>query len=178
MKKLKFKNRSLFPVFAFCLFAFSFISCNYKFNEAVVDQRIKTAKIVPIENVAQYVNPQLTPNLTDRLRQKINNQTKLSLTNNDNANIIISGKITDYTITTSGVTSTDGKSQASINRLSVTVQISLTNQIDEKDSKDISVSRQFDFPANRSQQQAEAALLDEMVRNLTDEIFNQLFSNW
>ena len=162
-------------VFACCLFGFSLTSCNYKFNEAVVDQRIKTAKIIPIENVAQYVNPQLTPNLTDRLRQKINNQTKLSLTNNDNANIIISGKITDYTITTSGVTSTDGKSQASINRLSVTVQVTLTNQIEDKDSKDISVSRQFDFPANRSQQQAEAALLDEMVRNLTDEIFNQLF---
>ena len=178
MKKSKFKNRVPFLLFAFCLFIFSFTSCNYKFNEAVVDQRIKTAKIIPIENVAQYVNPQLTPNLTDRLRQKINNQTKLSLTNNDNANIIISGKITDYTITTSGVTSTDGKSTASINRLSVTVQVTLTNQIEEKDSKDISVSRQFDFPANRSQQQAEAVLLDEMVRNLTDEIFNQLFSNW
>ena len=105
------------------------------------------------------MNTQLTPNLTDRIRQKINNQTKISLT-------------------TSGVTSADGKSTASINRLSVSVKINLTNQLDEKSSKEVTVSRQFDFPANQSLQQAESTLLDEMVRNLTDEIFNQLFSNW
>ena len=156
----------------------SFTSCNYKFKDVVIGKEIKTAKITTIENVAQYVNPQLTPNLTDRIRQKINNQTKLSLTNSETANIIISGQITDYTVTTSGVTSADGKSQASINRLSVSVRINLNNQIEESQSKEFTVTRQFDFPANRSLQQAEAALLDEMVRNLTDEIFNQLFSNW
>src|SRR5215203_2334785 len=122
-------HRSALLLCAFGAFIITLTACNYKFNEAVVDARIKTAKITPIENVAQYVNPQLTPNLTDRIRQKINNQTKLSITNNDNANIIISGQINDYTISTSGVTSSDGKSQASINQLSVSVRINLTNQI-------------------------------------------------
>lgn len=176
MRKLK-----LIPALLICsvfITSLSLTSCNYRFNEITYDQNIRTAKITPIENVAQYVNPQLTPNLTDRIRQKINNQTKISLTNNDNANIIISGQITDYSVTTSGVTSTDGKSAASINRLSVSVKINLTNQLDEKQSKEVIVTRQFDFQANQSLQQAESTLLDEMVRNLTDEIFNQLFSNW
>jgi len=155
-----------------------FSSCSYRFNDISVDPNIKTAKISTIENIAQYVNPQLTPNLTDRLRQKVNNQTKLSLTNSDNANIIIDGKITDYIVTTSGATQVNGKSQASINRLSVTVKMNITNHVDEKQSREFTVTRQFDFNANLSLQSAEANLLDEMVKNLTDEIFNQLFSNW
>jgi hypothetical protein len=36
----------------------------------------------------------------------------------------------------------------------------------------------FDFPANLTLQAAEARLLDEIVRNMTDEIFNQVFSGW
>jgi hypothetical protein len=180
MKTLRVKNIGLVICFAFCLINFSFTGCRvYRFSEAgQVPPHVKTIKITPIENVAQYVNPQLTPNLTERIRQKINNQTKLSLTNNDNANWVISGQITDYTVSTSGVTSTNGRSQASINRLSVTVRITLTDQVENKDPRDITVTRQFDFPASQSLQQAESRLLDEMLRNLTDEIFNQIFSNW
>jgi hypothetical protein len=40
------------------------------------------------------------------------------------------------------------------------------------------VNRSFEFKANLSFQQAENALGDEMIRTLTDEIFNRLFSNW
>jgi hypothetical protein len=177
---MMFFKRTAALIICSVLFTLNFLlsSCNYRFNDVAVDPNIKTAKIATIENVAQYVNPQLTPNLTDRLRQKVNNQTKLSLTNSDNANIIIEGKITDYIVTTSGATQVDGKSQASINRLSVTVKMNVTNHVDEKQSKEFSVTRQFDFKANLSLQTAEAGLLDEMVKNLTDEIFNQLFSNW
>jgi hypothetical protein len=40
------------------------------------------------------------------------------------------------------------------------------------------VSRSFDFDANLTLTQAEARLLDEMVRSLTDDMFNRIFSNW
>ena len=154
---------ALIIFFAFCTLSFSLSSCTYKFSDVVVDPKIKTAKVTTIENVAQYRNPQLTPNLTDRIRQKINNQTKLSLTNSDNANIIIGGEIVDYTVSTSGATEINGKSQASINRLTVSVKINLVNKVDELGSKEFTVTRQFDFGADKSLQQAEAGLLDEMV---------------
>src|SRR6266496_636761 len=70
-------------------------SCNiYKFNEATVPDSIKTVKVVQFLNRARYVNPQLSPRLTDKLRQKIVGQTRLSQTNNDNADWEISGTIT------------------------------------------------------------------------------------
>lgn len=177
---VKFKTVTLFFGILFCILNLSFTGCGiYKFTEASpVPPNVKTIKINFIENRAPYVNPQFSPNLTDRLKQKINNQTRLSQTNDDAAHWNLSGQITDYSISTAGITSTNGKTQTTINRLNVTVSITLTKQIENKEPETFTVTRQFDFPANQSIQQAEAVLLDEMVRNITDEIFNHIFSNW
>jgi hypothetical protein len=49
----------------------------------------------------------------------------------------------------------------------------LDNKVEEFD-----VSRSFDYSANLTLQQAEGQLADEVIRTLTDEIFNRIFSNW
>lgn len=126
-----------------------------------------------IENKARYINPQLSPRLTDKLRQKIITQTKLSQTNSDNADWEISGYITDYSFTTSAISG----QQVANNRLTVSVHITLNNR-KEEDIKDYNVSRSFEFKGSQTFQQAEASLMDEMIRTLIDEIFNKLFSNW
>jgi hypothetical protein len=115
--------------------------------------------------------------LTDRIRQKIINQTKLTNTNNENADWEITGEIRDYSISTAGVTSTNGQQQSSINRLTVGVHVTINKRLENK-TEEYDVSRSFDFSARQSLQTAEATLLDEMIRSLTDEIFNKLFSNW
>ena len=157
----------------------SFSSCGvYSFNDVgTIPDSIKTVRVNFIENRAPYVNPQLSPTLTDRLKQKITSQTRLSSTTNDNANWDISGTITDYSVSTSGVTNTNGRAQSSLNRLTVSVHIILNNQLSSQ-VQEFDISRSFDFDSNKSLQQAEAGLLDEMIRNLTDEIFNRIFSNW
>lgn len=158
----------------------SIYSCkvSYGFSDkASIPDSVKTVRVQYIENRAPYVNPQLSPNLTERLRQKIINQTKLTNTNSDNAHWDISGQITDYSVSTTGVTNTNGQQQSSINRLNVRVHITINKQIDGK-TEEYDVSRSFDFSAQQSLQTAEAALADEILRSLTDEIFNKLFSNW
>ena len=176
------KNKFSFLIYCLLL-SFVFSSCGiYKFTDASVDPKYKTVKVNLIENRAPYTNVQLSPTLTDRLRQKIVNQTKLSQTNNDNANLDIKGEIRDYSVTTSGITSsgTGNQRQASINRLTVSVHIVVTDQLDPAKATPVEfdVSRSFDFSASLSLQAAESQLLDEMVRNLTDDIFNRLFSSW
>lgn len=146
----------------------------YKFNDAVIPTNVKTVKIGFIENRARYINPQLSPKLTDKLQSKIIGQTKLTRTNNDDADYVISGAITNYDPSqTVGVSA----QQASTNRLTVTVHIVLRKTLDNK-VEEFDVSRSFDFSANLTLQQAEGQLLDEVVRNLTDEIFNRIFNNW
>jgi hypothetical protein len=153
----------------------SLTSCKiYKFTEAgVLPDSIKTVKVIYIDNKAQYINPQLSPKLTDKLRQKIISQTRLSQTNNDNADWVISGFITDYRFSTSAISG----QQVANNRLTVSVHI-IKNSNKEDKKEEYDVSRSFEFKGNQSFQQAEASLSDEMVRTLTDEIFNKLFSNW
>ena len=145
----------------------------YKFNEATVPDSIKTVKIIQFLNRARYVNPQLSPRLTDKLRQKIVGQTRLSQTNNDNADWEISGTITDYSLSTSAIS---GQREAT-NRLSVSVHVIKDSHKEDK-KEEYDVNRSFEFSASKSLQQAESELADEMIRALTDEIFNKLFSNW
>jgi hypothetical protein len=146
----------------------------YKFNDAVIPSNVKTVKIGFIENRARYINPQLSPKLTDKLQSKITGQTKLTRTNNDDADYVISGAITNYDPSqTVGVSA----QQASTNRLTVSVHIVLRKTLENK-VEEFDVSRSFDFSANLTLQQAEGQLLDEVIRNLTDEIFNRIFNNW
>lgn len=174
MKNTK-KILLLVPAFAICFALFTGnSSCNiYKFNEATIPDSIKTVKLNQIINKAQYINPQISQKLSDKLRQKIVGQTRLSQTNNDNADWEINGTITQYSFSTSAISN----QQVATNRLTVGVHIILNNRKAD-DVKEYDVSRSFEFKGNQSFQQAEATLMDEMTRTLTDEIFNKLFSNW
>lgn len=149
-------------------------SCNiYRFKDVSIPDSIKTVKVNFFGNKARYVNPQLSPRLSDRLRQKIVSQTRLSQTNNDNADWEISGDITQYNLTTSAIS---GQREAG-NRLTVGIHITITkHKSDEK--ADYDVSRSFEFAATQSLQEAEARLLEEIVRTVTDDIFNRIFSSW
>jgi Lipopolysaccharide-assembly len=148
-------------------------SVHYGFRDVSIPDSIKTVKVQYIENHATYINPQLSPQLTDKLRQKIVSQTKLKQTNGDNADWEIVGNITDYSFSTSGISN----QQTSTSRITVAVHITI-NKTKEDKVEEYDVSRNFDFPSTQSLQQAEASLLSEMIRGLTDDIFNKLFSNW
>ena len=165
-------------VFSFILLTFSFSSCGiYSLNQkGTVEDSARTVRVAPFENKAPYVNPQITPALTERFRQKVQNQTRLTNTNNENADYNITGYIADYAVSTTGVTSNNGQQQTSVNRLTVRVHLSLSKFGHTPEEFD--VSRSFDFDARKSLQAAEAEILDDMIRNLSDEIFNRIFSNW
>jgi hypothetical protein len=146
----------------------------YSFRDAVIPENVKTIKIGFVENKARYVNPQLAPLLTDKLMQKIMNQTKLTRTNNDDAHYQIFATITNYDPSqTVGVSA----QQASTNRLTVTVHVVLKKTLDNKE-QEFDVTRNFDFAATLTLNQAEGQLMEDILRNITDDIFNQIFSNW
>jgi outer membrane lipopolysaccharide assembly protein LptE/RlpB len=160
----------LFLLLAICLAA-----CGvYTFNDVSIPADVKTVRVNYLENRARYVNPQLSPQLTDKLRQKINNQTRLTPTQSEDAHYDISGYVSDYSVTTSGISN----QQAATNRLTVTIHIVFQNRLDQTKNFEADVSRNFDFSASLSLNQAEAQLGEAIVRNMTDEIFNRIFSTW
>jgi hypothetical protein len=171
-KKLFLGKKLLFLPFCFILQFFS--SCHvYSFKDVSIPPEVKTVKIGLIENKARYVNPQLSPRLTERLQQKIIGQTRLTRTNNDDAHYQINGYISEDNISTAGISN----QTAATNRLTIGVHITFVNTLIGK-TQEFDIARNFDFNANLSRQQAEAALNEEIIKNLGDEIFNRIFSNW
>ena len=87
---------------------------------------------------------------------------------------MLNGQITNYDPSqTVGVSA----QQPTTNRLTVTVHMTLRKTL-ENTTEEFDVSRSFDYSANLTLQQAESGLLDEIVRSITDDIFNRIFSNW
>ncbi len=149
-------------------------SCGvYTFRDVSIPPEVKTIKIGFIENKARYINPQLSPKLTDELQQKITNLTRLTRTNSDDAHYQVNGYINSYNVSTSGISN----NQTATNRLTVGVHIIFDNTLGNK-TEEYDVTRDFEFDASLTLPQAEGRLLDEIVKNLTDEIFNRIFSNW
>ena len=160
----------------------AFSSCKiYSFRDTSIPPEVKSIHLAYIENRARLVNPQLAPALNDAIRQKINNQaSKLAQIETSDADYDVTAYVSDYSYSTSGISN----QQASSNRLSVTVHIVFKNNLDPTGKKvppanfEADVTRNFDFAATTSITDAEQQLLPTITSNLTDEIFNKLFSNW
>jgi hypothetical protein len=156
-------------------FSLSFATCKYSTKDtAPIPPEVKTFRVNYLENKARYVNPQLTPAITERLKQKIIGQTRLRQTNSDDAHYDISGYLSDYSVTTTGVSG----QTASTNRLNVTFHLIFKNTLDDKKSFESDVTSNYDFSASKTLPEAESQLGDQITKNVTDAIFNKIFSNW
>src|SRR5882724_8633550 len=130
----------------------------YSFKDVSIPPEAKTFKVELMTNKSTYVNPQLAPQLTDKLRQKITNQTRLSPVQSD-PHYDISCTITSYSVTTSAIS----QQQAATNRLTVSVHLAVKYSPDEKKNIEADVSRNFDFSSNLTLQQAEPQLMSSIL---------------
>ena len=175
-------NLQLTGLLVAALFTTGLSSCKiYSFKDTSIPPEVKSIHIAYIENRAPLVNPQLAPQLNDALRQKINNQaSRLAQVQGSDADWDVNAWISGYSYTTSGV----ANQVAASNRLTVTVHVVFKNHLDPTGKKvapadfEADVTRNFDFSASITITDAEAQLIPTVVSNMTDEIFNKLFSNW
>ncbi len=159
----------------FLLVAFNFATCKYSTKDtSPIPPEIKTFRVISFENKARYINPQLAPQLTEKLKQKIIGQTRLRQTNSDDAHYDISGYLSDYSITTTAI----ANQSASTNRLNATFHLIFKNTLDQKKDIETDVSTNFDYSATLSLQQAESLPNYNITKNLVEQIFNSIFSNW
>src|SRR5687767_3042237 len=174
-RQITFFSVRLTIMLALIMTVFNYASCKYSFKDtSPIPEEVKTFRVNFFENKARYVNPQLAPALTERTKQKVIGNTRLRQTNDEDAHYDISGYISDYNVTTSGISNNN----ASTNRLSVGFHLIFKNNLDQTKNFETDLSNNFDFPASQSLEQAQAALGTEIVKNIVDAIFNKIFSNW
>ena len=157
------------------LLTLNYATCKYSTKDtSPIPADVKTFRVNYFENKARYVNPQLTPQLTEKLKQKIIGQTRLRQINGDEAHYDISGYLSDYSVTTTGITNQN----ASTNRLNVSFHLVFKNTLDQKKDFETDITNNYDFDAQKSLQQAETENGTAIIKNLVDGIFNKIFSNW
>ncbi len=172
--KLNNRSRHLVLYLVVCTLLFSTVSCGiYTFKDISIPPDIQTVKLNFFLNKARYINPQLAPKLNERFQQKIVTQTKLKRTTSDEADYVISGSISDYYVSTAGVSN----QQVSTSNLNVGIHVTLKNN-KKPDTKEYDISKSFPFSGQSTLQEVENSITDEIVKGITDEIFNRLFSEW
>lgn len=171
----KISSIRLFAICFLLLATCCFATCKYGFKDtAPIPEEVKTFRVNYFENKADYKNPQLSPAITEKLKQKIIGTTRLRQTNEDDAHYDISGYVSRYYTSTTGISG----NTTSLNRLTADFHLIFKNSLDDKKSFEADVTYSLDFDANLSLSQVEQNKGDEIVRNLTDAIFNKIFSNW
>ncbi len=172
--RLKKKNIKRWFACIMLLGIFNFSTCRYSFKDVSIPAEVKTFRVNYLENKAQYVNTQLSPQLTERLKQKIISTTRLRGTDSDEAHYDISGYVSQYFTSTISITGDN----ASGNRLTVGFHLVFKNTLDNKKDFEADIMRTFDFSGSLTLTQAEVSLNEDIVKNVVDEIFNKIFSNW
>jgi hypothetical protein len=148
-------------------------SGGYSFTGGDVGEA-KTISIQRFDNVAPLVNPKLGQQFTETLQQVMVRQTPLSLVRMD-GDLDFSGAITGYEVRSEAPGANDQIAQS---RLTVTVRVQYVNQLDDKKSFEQTFSIYRNFPSTSDLASVEDALVDEIVQELAEKIFNRSLVNW
>jgi hypothetical protein len=135
---------------------------------------VKTITIQDFANRATLVNPNLAPTFERALRDRFVEQTRLTAVN-ANADIEIEGEITGYDIMGTAV---KDDAYASQTRLTVSIRISYTNHKEEGSDVNQTFTAFREFPASSSLTDVEDALVNEIVTEIVDMIYNATVANW
>ncbi len=147
---------------------------SYSFTGANLSPEVKTFTVYYFPNRARLINPTLSQNFTEELREKLTRQTSLNELS-ENGDIEFEGQITGYEFRPMSVQKEDVSAQT---RLTITIKVKYTNRKVPEDDFEQSFSAYEDFDSNLAISSVEEELSNEIIEKLTDDIFNATIANW
>ena len=166
--------KKIFFLFLFCLFGFSSCKIKYSFSGASVSPDVKTVSIQAFRNNASLAPPTLPQSLNESIKDIFTSQTNLAIVSSS-GDLNFEGEITNYITAPVAIQSND---QAALNRLTITVNVRFTNLKDEKQKFEQSFSRYADYSSTQSLSVVQATLIDDINKQLVQDIFNKAMINW
>ena len=169
--------RSLIGVGFMLIIAMSVVACSisYKFNGASIDYtKTKTIQINDFPIRASYVWGPMAPMFNNALKDMFANHTRLTQVKR-NGDMKIEGEITQYSQRNKSVSSEGYSAQT---ELSITVNVRFVNNAYHS----LDFERQFtasqSYETTRSLNSVQEELVSQMVKDLTEQIFNATVANW
>lgn len=150
-------------------------SCGiYSFSRTSIQPDVKTVTINYFEYKALRVNPSLSNELTEAIKDQFRRLTRLEEVDIE-GDLEISGEITGYDVKAMAVTADEVAAQ---NRLTVNVKIYFTNRKYPEDDFEKSFSAYADYDSSNTLDAMESQLCEEIIEKLVEDIFNATVANW
>lgn len=135
------------------------------------------AKTFAVENfsLAQADMPiDLNQQFTEELRRKVRQESRLIETTDD-PHILFTGTVTKFRIS---YVAPDENNTTSLNRLEIGLKINYENTLKDDDTWSKTFSDFEDFDSNTNFQDIQEPLIETIVEDILERVFNEAFTDW
>lgn len=173
MRKIFNKQRAIWYLMIGALLLTS-CSVRVTMSGSSVPENIRTVSVQYFENRAMLINPLLSQTFTEALKDRITSESRLTM-RDDVGDVDFSGEITGYDIRPMSI---QADALSAETRLTVSIKVRYRNFKDPRANWESNFSAYQDFPSEQNITAIEAELVNEIVDQLTENIFNKAFSDW
>jgi len=150
-------------------------SCGiYTFSGSSIPKDAQTITIKSLKNIALNKQPTLSQVMTEKLKDYFVQRTNLTFVEED-GDFFFSGNITKYEIKPMAINSNQTAGQ---NRLKIEVKIVFKNKFQASNNFEQNFIRYQDFSSETNLIDIEDDLIEEISKQLVEDIFNKSVVNW
>ena len=150
-------------------------SVSYKFNGASIDyNKTKTIQIADFPIRSSYVWGPMASIFNNQLKDQYANHTRL-IQVKKNGDLKVEGEITQYSQRNKAVTAQGESAQV---ELSMTVNVRFTNNANHSEDFERQFTATTTYDSRQSLNSVQEECVTQMVKDITDQIFNATVANW
>ena len=150
-------------------------SVSYKFNGASIDyNKTKTIQIADFPIRSSYVWGPMASIFNNQLKDQYANHTRLIQVKR-NGDLKVEGEITQYSQRNKAVTAQGESAQV---ELSMTVNVRFTNNANHSEDFERQFTATTEYDSSQQLTSVQEELVTQMVKDITDQIFNATVANW
>ncbi len=153
-------------------------SCGvYSFTGTSIAPDIKTISIQTFENASGEGPANLTQLITNNFKQYYNRNTNLTVLQRD-GDLQLEGQIVSFSVAPAAIQREGNIDQASLNRLTLGVQVRFTNTKNPEQDFDQQFTISQDFAREIDVTQISTADINQLSDRLIADVFNKSVANW
>ena len=175
-RRLSVYNKGVMTV-AVAIIAMVIMACSvsYKFNGASIDyNKTKTIQIADFPIRSSYVWGPMASIFNNQLKDQYANHTRLIQVKR-NGDLKVEGEITQYSQRNKAVTAQGESAQV---ELSMTVNVRFTNNANHSEDFERQFTATTTYDSRQSLNSVQEECVTQMVKDITDQIFNATVANW
>lgn len=175
MKRIGIEKKTQLILILFLSSILYSCSVSYKFNGASIDySKTKTIQIADFPIRSNYVWGPMANIFNNQLKDQFANHTKLIQVKR-NGDLKIDGEITRYDQRNKSVSSEGYSAQT---ELTMTVNVRFTNNVNHSEDFEKQFTASASYETTQSLNSVQEELVTQMVKDITDQIFNATVANW